>query len=337
MVQASDIRKRLRDEVSGCLVQIERECAQIGLRLFQLWPSGLRPDLSRELETARKVISRIENSREKAEKLKEIVKEGGLIGEKLKENRRSYRAACDEIARRRREIGKLAYRAFLTRCANRDKFRPMFQDVLDLDDQIEDIQDEKDRINSEGRGKGFFGMVKAAGKSALKEASLIRKDRQRAAALSGVGEKVIESAFDEEVFDDELSGVLRQIRAKRRSLDELNESADVLHKEQSLISDEMNALGARDSAERAVERLDRRVKADLEEMERILAVAGALFAAQKPTPPTGDDEIALRLSAVERLKAQANARQAELDGMTFVSAPEPPVSGRPGPAKNRRG
>lgn len=273
---------------------------------------GIR-ELREQLPRSRQEVKRIVQCVGRSEELEAQMRE-------LKVQAAEIEARNDELCE---QIGRSAFAAYSSAFAARGgaeeqqtEYEQVFGALIRLEEEIESLDREQERLQSNVRTGNFFRIFRETGRSLYLKGLLSLKKKSASRSYREAGQRFCESGLAAAADDPALQRALGPYRENRRRLQSINKQLGRFREEQAALWEELKELGAEKSHQRRVRELEASIQRIDESLEDAFEGLGSLFRA-KPVKALAEDlEVAhcLRLlSRAERSSALGRKRIERLE------------------------
>ncbi len=292
--------------------QITAECVEIGRRSAAIAPATVRTEeLAKYLNSAATLRRSIDDFRSDIERIRVLVAEIGVLAQEMHDSGVRREQILRERQSRFMELGAGAFAVF-RKMADGVEYRPMFEELVKLDKEVEERNTELKGLQEQEQSKGFFDKIKLKAKKVMVRGEMNRLDRAKTGAYEHAGAKIAETDFARHA-----EGALRDLFA---SLQERKTAADALATENErrqrrieTCREELKRLEAADRPDDRIRDLERRTEGLHKELEVIYCWTGQLFLERDLRNEIKDDTLAAKFEIVSGLRESVHKKKRQID------------------------
>jgi hypothetical protein len=292
--------------------QITAECVEIGRRAAAVAPAAVHTEeLAKYLNSAATLRRSIDAFRADIERIRALAREIETLSQEVHETG----ARRDQILRERQsrfmELGAGAF-ALFRKLSDGAAYRPMFDELVKLDKEVEERTAELNELQTQEQSKGFFDKIKVKAKKVMVRGEMNRLDRAKTGAYEHAGAKIADTDFGRHA-----EGALRELFDSMR---ERKEAADLLAQENERRLQQIDAhrqelmrLEAKERPDERVHDLERRIEGLLKELEVIYCWTGQLFLERDLREELKDDTLSAKYEIVAGLRGTIQKKRQQID------------------------
>ncbi len=292
--------------------QITAECVEIGRRAAAVAPSAVRTEeLAKYLNSASTLRRSIDTFRGDIDRIRALTRE--IESRSLEMDQNTQRR--DQIVRERQsrfmELGAGAFSIF-QKMHDGDAYRPMFEELLKLDQEVEQRHTELRDLQAEEQSKGFFDKIKLKARKVMVRGEISRLDKAKAGAYEHAGARIAETDFARHA-----EGALRELFDSTRERKEAAEALSVVNdrrlQEIEAHRQELQRLEAAERPEERIRDLERRIDGLLKELEVIYCWTGQLYIERDLRGELKDDGLSAKYEIVAGLRESIRKKRQQID------------------------
>ena len=292
--------------------QITAECVEIGRRSAAIAPATVRTEeLAKYLNSAATLRRSIDSFKTDIDRIRALVREVETLTQEMEETGRRRDQLLRERQARFMELGAGAFGTF-RKLSDGASYRPMFEELLKLDKELEERHSELNELQAQEQSKGFFDKIKLKAKKVMVRGEMNRLDRAKTGAYEQAGSKIADTDFGRHA-----EGPLRELFD---SLRERKQAADALasDNERRLVQiethgQELHRLEAKDRPEERIRDLERRIEGLMKELEVIYCWTGQLFLERDLRGELQDDALSAKYEIVAGLRESIQKKRQQID------------------------
>lgn len=298
--------------------QITAECVEIGRRAAAVAPPAVRTEeLAKYLNSAATLRRSIDAFRADIERIRTLVREVEALTHEMEETGRRRDQLLRERQSRFMELGAGAF-ALFRKLPDGAEYRPMFEDLVKLDKEVEERHAELNELQAQEQSKGFFDKIKLKARKVIVRGEMNRLDRAKTGAYEQAGSKIAETDFGRHA-----EGALRElfdaIRDRKQVSDTLAADNERRLQQIETHGQELHRLEAKDRPEERVRDLERRIEGLLKELEVIYCWTGQLFLERDLRSELQDDTLAAKYEIVAGLRESIQKKRQQIDRLKAES------------------
>jgi len=239
--------------------------------------------------------------------------------EELESELRELRAQAAEIEAQNdlicEEIGRVAFETFRRGDSAQgegrgQEYEEIFGSLIRQEQEIEDLEDDQERLQSHVRSGNFFRIFKETGRTLYLKGLLSLKRKALSKGYREAGRRFCESELAGATEDAALLRSLAPYRENKRKLGSLGKQIAKFKDEQASLWEELQGLGAEKSHQRRVRELEASIQRTEESLEDAFEGLGSLFRAKPVKGLAEDPEVARCLRVISRAeKGNAQSRK----------------------------
>lgn len=273
----------------------------------------LREQLPRSRQQVKRIVQCVGRSEELETELRglkaqvaEIEAENDLVCEQIGRVAFSaYRQDGEPTVRGGRNAGARSARG----PRGAQEYEEIFGALIRQEDEIQGLEDDQERMQSNVRSGNFFRIFKETGRSLYLKGLLSLKRKALSKAYREAGRRFCESGLAAATDDPALQRSLAPYRENKRKLQSLGRQMSKFRDEQDGLWEELQSLGAEKSHQRRVRELEAAIQRTEEALEDAFEGLGSLFKVKPLKPVSEDPEVARCLRVIARAeKNNAHAR-----------------------------
>jgi hypothetical protein len=292
--------------------QITSECVEIGRRAAAVAPPAVRTEeFAKYLNSAATLKRSIDSSHADVERIHALLREIGLRTREMEDNVRRRDQLLRERQSRFMELGAGAF-ALLRKLPDGDAYRPLFKELLKLDQEGEERNAELKDLQVQEQSKGFFDKMRLKAKKVMVRGEMNRLDRAKTGAYEQAGSRIAETDFARHA-----EGALRELfdstRDRKAAADALAAENDRKLQEIETHRQELQRLEAAERPEERVRDLEKRTEGLLKELEVIHCWTGQIFVERDLRAEISDDELAAKYEIVAGLRETIRRKRQQID------------------------
>ena len=311
-----DARKKeiehLDSEIRRLEQQITQECVEMGRRVAAADGRAVRhEELLKYLASVATLRRSVESFRTDIEKIRATVRQIDARAQEIEQDSRRRDQLLRERRERFMELGAGSY-ALFRRLPDREPWKPLFEEVLKLDDEAERRQADLRALEAEEQGKGFFEKLRLKARKVGLRGEISRLDREKAAAYESAGEKASGTEFGRLA-----EGALRQLFD---ALEERRKAAETLSRENDRRVEEIEACRADlkriegdGQPEEKVREIERRIEGLQKELDVMHCWIGQLFLERDLRREIDDPNLAAKYEIVAGLRESIRKKRHQID------------------------
>ncbi|MDQ7778544.1 MAG: hypothetical protein RDV41_02395, partial [Planctomycetota bacterium] len=297
--------------------QSSNEFVEMGKVLISSGYTGGRiPEVAAALEKSSALNAKVSQRRGEIRQIVDRLDQLKMIGETLRANERKVKTSQSEIEGSHKEIGKVAFEAYKTKCQDKDRYRETFEEVLRIEEEIDKKQKEIEAVETEGKTKGFFSRVKDKANIYLIKAAIVKTEMGRSSALSAVGAKVLGADFASVVADDSLGRTLEAPLGLKKTIAELTASSESLRTQQATTqSDLVRIVGSDQNPQGKVKEWEREVSAAEQEVASMFRSLGEQCHTHGLHSEIDSNDLKTHAKTVDQLGSEIAASRGQIESL----------------------
>src|SRR5262245_2429702 len=292
--------------------QITAECVEIGRRAAAVAPSAVHTEeLAKYLNSAATLRRSIDAFRADIERIRSLAREI----ESLVQQAHETGVRRDQILRERQsrfmELGAGAF-ALYRKLSDGADYRPMFDELLKLDKEVEERTAELNELQTQEQSKGFFDKIKVKAKKVMVRGEMNRLDRAKTGAYEHAGAKIADTDFGRHT-EGALRDLFDSMRDRKQAADELAQENERRTQQIDTHRQELMRLEAKERPDERVRDLERRIEGLLKELEVIYCWTGQLFLERDLRDELRDDTLSAKYEIVSGLRETIHKKRQQID------------------------
>src|SRR6185295_16608860 len=292
--------------------QITAECVEIGRRASAVAPAAVHTEeLAKYLNSAATLRRSIDAFRADIERIRALAREIETLGQEAHETG----VRRDQILRERQsrfmELGAGAF-ALFRKLSDGAAYRPMFDELLKLDKDVEDRTTELNELQAQEQSKGFFDKIKVKAKKVMVRGEMNRLDRAKTGAYEHAGAKIADTDFGRHA-EGALRELFDSIRDRKSAADALAQENERRLEQIDTHRQELMRLEAKERPDERVRDLERRIEGLLKELEVIYCWTGQLFLERDLRDELKDDTLSAKYEIVSGLRESIHKKRQQID------------------------
>lgn len=292
--------------------QITAECVEIGRRAAAVAPAAVRTEeLAKYLNSAATLRRSIDAFRADIERIRALAREIDTLTQEAHESGVRRDQLLRERASRFMELGAGAFGLF-RKLPDGAEYRPVFEDLLKLDKELEERTAELNELQVQEQSKGFFDKIKLKAKKVMVRGEMNRLDRSKTGAYEQVGAKIADTDFARHA-EGALRELFDSLRDRKQAADALALENERRVHQADAHRQELQRLEAKDRPDERVRDLERRIEGLLKELEVIYCWTGQLFLERDLRDELKDDTLAAKYEIVSGLRESIQKKRRQID------------------------
>jgi len=289
-------------------VTIERQTAELGRLILQndecpqeaLKESfGVGKEIQSEI--AAKEIRR-EDIRSALERLRQLDEQR----EELDEEDKTFEKSRSEMVT---TLGAHAYRVYRTGSLKNEEFDKVFEEITELDTQLSEKEREVQNLSIAQGEKNLFQKLPGGARISLLKSGIVRLEKKRDAALTRVGERLLETEKIEEIPDEQVRSATSNIKQQEERREERGSQREALTQEKEELNQKIEAQSSSASPEKALKQLDNEIKQQQERLYTQQLQIGKVYLLQFSSEDPEDKEQQMVLKRIGELEQQKQQHQ----------------------------
>ncbi|MCF7914117.1 MAG: hypothetical protein K9L66_03015 [Spirochaetaceae bacterium] len=306
-------------------VTIERQTAELG-RLILQNDECPQEALKESFGVGKEIQSEIaakENRREDIRSALERLRQLDEQLEELDEEDKTFDKSRSEMVT---TLGAHAYRVYRTGSLKKEEFDKIFEEISELDTQLSEKEREVQNLSIAQGEKNLFKKLPGGAKISLLKSGIVRLEKKRDAALTRVGERLLETEKIEEIPDEQVRSATSNIKQQEERREERGHQRVALTQEKEELNQKIEAQSSSASPEKALKQLDNEIKQQQERLYTQQLQVGKVYLLQSSSEGPEDFEgsegeeqqmVLNRIRELEQQKQQhqdkVNTLQSELE------------------------
>ena len=302
--------ERLEAETARLEARIAAECVEIGASVAGLDRARWRnPELLKFLQSADGIRSSADAFRTDIARIRDLARHAAALQREVADDRKRRDRLLAERAERRVELGAGSFAQFGW-MADREPWRPLFEEVLKIDAESERRRKELADLEEKDAKSGLLGKLKAKTRKFMLRGELTRIDRDKAEAYGRAGAKAEEAGFGR-LAEGPLKKLYEALEERKRGADDAGGSADRKSAEAEGCRAELKRLEADGDPEARVKEIERRIEGLSRELGIMHGWAGQVFVERDLRGEAKDAALDARYEIVAGLRASIGERRRE--------------------------
>jgi hypothetical protein len=209
------------------------------------------------------------------------------------------------------ELGAGAFSTF-RKISDGAAYRPVFEELLKLDKELEERHAELNDLQSQEQSKGFFDKIKLKARKVMVRGEMNRLDRAKTGAYEQAGAKIADTDFGRHA-EGPLRELFDSLRERKQAADAF--AADNERRLQQIENSghELHRLEAKDRPEERIRDLERRIEGLMKELEVIYCWTGQLFLERDLRGELQDDALSAKYEIVAGLRESIQKKRQQID------------------------
>ncbi|HLG42831.1 MAG TPA: hypothetical protein VI643_05655 [Planctomycetota bacterium] len=310
--------------------QLQNECVEIGSRLQGLGTEEGAGVGAAAAVTLRKYLRNMEallksqgELNAQIERIQRLSRESRARHEELIRAKARVETLSQEYEKVAFDAGAAAYARFKA-LPDPAPYRAVFEEVLQVDAEIERLEKELKAVEEEDKARGFFGRLVSRGRSMGVRSTVGKQGKLKLEKFAAAGKAIAETDFAAKHVEGELKHLFDLICQRRRDLDEARSHVSRIEEEGETVKAELRTLGAADDPAAQTRAVEQRVADTNKELTLVRLWTGQAFveanAQSRITDPMlkGKSTLAVSLQGVMAEKRRRIARlkaEVELEGL----------------------
>jgi hypothetical protein len=292
--------------------QITAECVEIGRRAAAVAPAAVHTEeLAKYLNSAATLRRSIDAFRADIERVRALAREIETLSQEVHETG----VRRDQILRERQsrfmELGAGAF-ALYRKLSDGAAYRPMFEELLKLDKEVEERTAELNELQTQEQSRGFFDKIKVKAKKVMVRGDMNRLDRAKTGAYEHAGSKIADTDFGRHA-EGALRELFDSIRDRKQAADALAQENERRLQQIDTHRQELMRLEAKERPDERVRDLERRIEGLLKELEVIYCWTGQLFLERDLRDELKDDTLSAKYEIVSGLRESIHKKRQQID------------------------
>jgi len=292
--------------------QITADCVDLGRRAAASAPSSVNTEeLAKYLNSAVTLQNSINDFRSDIDRIHALVRDIEALTREIEDASRRRDQILKERQNRFMELGAGAFVLF-RKLPDGAAYRPLFEDLLKLDKEVDDRNAELKQLQEEELSRGFFDKIKLKAKKVMVRGEINRLDRTKASAYEQAGAKIAATDFARH-SEGPLRELFESIRDRKKAAEDIDVENERRNAEIDAFRQELQQLEAADRAEERVRDLERRIEGLQKEIEVIHCWTGQLLLDRDLRGEFKDPELAAKVEAVLGLRTAIHQKRQSID------------------------
>ena len=310
-----DSRKRAIEQLSGEITRLEQqitsECVEIGKRILASHPDSVgRVELQKYLRNAQTLMRASDDERNAIARLQELYRRRDELDSRIQDNERRLREITRDRESRLADLGAGAYALYRT-LDDRNRYAPMFDEILKLDAEIEKLSSDLGSIEEQEKEKGFFEKLKLKTQKVILRGNISRVEKKKLKAYADSGGRVADSDFAGHATG-ELRGMFDFVTEKRRGIEVLHAENDRQRDELTEIRAELKRQGAEESLAPREKESQKRIEDMQKELEVIHCWIGQLYVEKDLRRDIPDEGVAAKFDIIGGMRESIRKRREQI-------------------------
>jgi hypothetical protein len=292
--------------------QITSESVQIGRRATAVAPPAVRTEeFAKYLNSAATLKRSIDSFGTDIERIHHLLREIGLRTREIEDSDRRRDQLLRERQSRFMELGAGAFSIF-RKLPDAETYRPMFKEILKLDQEAEERNAELKELQEQEQSKGFFDKMRLKAKKVLVRGEMNRLDRAKTGAYEQAGSLIAETDFSRHA-EGGLRELFDSLRDRKAAAEALSAENDRRLQEIETHRQELQRLEAAERPEERVRDLEKRTEGLLKELEVIHCWTGQIFVERDLRGEIPDHDLAAKYEIVAALRETIRKKRQQID------------------------
>jgi hypothetical protein len=292
--------------------QITAECVEIGRRAAAVAPAAVHTEeLAKYLNSAATLRRSIDAFRADIERIRSLAREIETLSQEAHETGVRRDQILKERQSRFMELGAGAF-ALYRKMSDGADYRPMFEELLKLDKEVEERTTELNELQAQEQSKGFFDKIKVKAKKVMVRGEMNRLDRAKTGAYEHAGAKIADTDFGRH-SEGALRELFESMRDRKQAADALATENERRLQEIDTHRQELMRLEAKERPDERVRDLERRIEGLLKELEVIYCWTGQLFLERDLRDELKDDTLSAKYEIVAGLRESILKKRRQID------------------------
>jgi len=298
--------------------QITAECVEIGRRSAAIAPATVRTEeLAKYLNSAATLRRSIDAFRADIDRIRTLVREVETLTQEMEETGRRRDQLLRERLGRFMELGAGAFGTF-RKISDGAAYRPVFEDLLKLDKELEERHAELNDLQAQEQSKGFFDKIRLKAKKVMVRGEMNRLDRAKTGAYEQAGAKIADTDFGRHT-EGPLRELFDSLRERKQAADALAADNERRLQQIETSGQELHRLEAKDRPEERIRDLERRIEGLMKELEVIYCWTGQLFLERDLRGELQDDALSAKYEIVAGLRESIQKKRQQIDRLKAES------------------
>jgi DNA repair exonuclease SbcCD ATPase subunit len=306
-----ELERKTRQNDAEIALQLKKLGEHLSYRKVEVLTVPAMADLHRRIQELRKRLP------ESQQQVKRIMQCAGR-NEELERKLKGLRAQAAELQKENEaiceEIGRAAFTAYKSVAPQDERYREIFEPLLEQEQEITRLEAEPERPQSpSAKGGNFFRIFRETGRSLYLKGLLGLKKKNMVRVYKEAGRRFCDLELQGELTDAAVERALAPYAENSRKLQSLNRDVEKIQAEQASLWQELKELGAEKSHQKRVREIEQAIGRIEDELEDAFVGLGSQFRAKPLSALAEDPEITRYLRSIakaERSNAQ-HRRQIE--------------------------
>ncbi|MFO7729648.1 MAG: hypothetical protein R6V86_02680 [Spirochaetia bacterium] len=240
-------------------VTIERQTAELG-RLILQNEECPQEALSETFGVGKEIQSEIASKENRREDIRSALERLRQLDEQLNEldeEDKTFERSRSEMVT---SLGAHAYRVYRTGSLKKEDFDEIFEEINRIDTQLSDKERTVQSLSIAQDEKNVFQKLPGGAKITFLKSGIVRLEKKRDAALTSVGERLLETEKVEEIPDEQVRSVTSNIKQQEERREERRRQKEALAHEKEELNEKVEAQSSSTSPEKALRQLDNEIK-----------------------------------------------------------------------------
>jgi hypothetical protein len=292
--------------------QITAECVEIGRRSAAIAPATVRTEeLAKYLNSAATLRRSIDAFRSDIDRIRTLVREVETLTQEMEDTGRRRDQLLRERQTRFMELGAGAFSTF-RKISDGAAYRPVFEELLKLDKELEERHSELNDLQSQEQSKGFFDKIKFKARKVMVRGEMNRLDRAKTGAYEQAGAKIADTDFGRHA-EGPLRELFDSLRERKQAADAFAADNERRLQQIETSGQELHRLEAKDRPDERIRDLERRIEGLMKELEVIYCWTGQLFLERDLRGELQDDALSAKYEIVAGLRESIQKKRQQID------------------------
>jgi DNA repair exonuclease SbcCD ATPase subunit len=292
--------------------QITADCVDLGRRAAAAAPSAVNTEeLAKYLNSAVTLQNSISDFRADIDRIHALVRDIDALSRDIDDATRRRDQILKERQHRFMELGAGAF-ALYRKLPDGAAYRPLFEDLLKLEKEVDDRNAELKQLQEEEQSRGFFDKMKGKARKVMVRGEINRLDRSKTAAYEQLGAKVSTTDFVRH-SEGSLRELFESLRDRMKAAEDIDLENERRNAQIDAYRQELQQLEAADRAEERVRDLERRIEGLQKEIEVIHCWTGQLLLDRDLRGEFKDPELAAKVDSVLGLRTAIQQKRQAID------------------------
>jgi len=283
----------LEKEVRELEEQLQNECVEIGNRLQGLAAeegggAGAGPETLRKyLRNMDALLKSQGEFHAQIDRIQRLHRDSQSRKDALAHSRAREETLSQECEKAALDAGAAAYVRFKA-LPDPSPYRAVFEEVLQVDAEIERLERELRAVEAEDKSRGFFGRLVSRGRSMGVRSEIGKQGKAKLEKFPAAGKAIAETDFAAAHAEGELKYLFDLISQRKRDLEEARAQIARIEQESEAVKAELQTLGAAEDPAAQIRAIEQRVADTNKELRLVRLWAGQAFVEANPQSRTAD-------------------------------------------------